>query len=132
RLLGRTLDPTGDIVGTRVAEVYHDFRPGPLQQTNNPFDLALAEPDQFFTLRGPNGPVYTRNGSFRITPQGQLLSESGYPVLGEDGPIAVPPESVQVEIAQDGRVIADGEPAGRIRPVRFADLRQLSAVGPTL
>lgn len=132
RVLGRTLTPTGDVVGTRVAGAYHDFRPGPIQHTGYPFDFALSEPDQFFTLDGPNGRLYTRNGSFRLTPQGELLSQSGYPVRGEDGPIRVPPETVRLDITQDGTVIADGNPAGRIRPVRFADLSQLTAAGPTL
>lgn len=132
RVLGRTLAPTGSTVGTRVSGAYHDFRPGPIRHTGDPFDFALSEPDQFFTLAGPNGRLYTRNGSFRLTPEGDLLSQSGYPVVGEDGPIRVPPETVRIDVAQDGSVIADGNPAGRIRPVRFADLGQLAAAGPTL
>lgn len=132
RVLGRTESAVGDITGSRVVGAFHDFRPGPLQQTGNPFDLALAEPDQFFTLTGPNGALYTRNGTFRLNPEGRLVSESGYVLRGEEGPIQVPPEAVRVQIAQDGTVLADGVDVGRIRPVRFADLRQLTAAGPTL
>lgn len=132
RVLGRATEATGDLTGTRVAAAYHDFRPGPLQQTGHPFDVALAQPDQFFTLAGPNGPVYTRNGTFRITPQGQLVSHDGYPVLGVDGPISAPPGSSTLTIASDGTVTADGNPVGQLRTVRFADLKQLTAAGPTL
>jgi flagellar basal body rod protein FlgG len=132
RVLGRTAAPTGDIVGSMVSGAYHDFRPGPFQLTGNPYDLALVEPDQFFTLTGPNGPLYTRNGTFRLNPQGRLVSESGYVLRGEEGPIQVPPETIRVQVSPDGTVIADGVEAGRIRPVRFADMRQLTAVGPTL
>ena len=46
RILGRAEPPTGDIVGARSVQTYHDFRPGPLQQTGNPFDLALGDPDR--------------------------------------------------------------------------------------
>ncbi len=132
RALGRAQTAVGDIVGSQVTATYNDFRPGAFQLTNNPFDLALAEPDQFFTLTGPNGPLYTRNGTFRLSPQGTLVSESGYAVRGEEGPIKIPPESIKINIAQDGFVTADGIEVGRIRPVRFNDLQQLTAAGPTL
>lgn len=132
RALGRTAEPTGDIVGARVTGAYHDFRPGPLKDTGNPFDLALAEPDQFFTLAGPNGPLYTRNGTFRLDAQGRLVSPGGYPLQGEGGAVTIPADAARVVVASDGTVTADGTPAGRVRPVRFADLSQLTAAGPTL
>jgi flagellar basal body rod protein FlgG len=132
RTLGRALPPVGDLTGAADTAVYHDFRPGPLQFTENPLDLALTDGDQFFPLAGPNGPVYTRNGQFRLTPAGQIVSQAGYALQGEDGPITIPPESTRFFIGSDGTVTADGEPAGRIRPVRFADVRQLTAAGPTL
>lgn len=132
RVLGRLDPPTGDLTGARVAGAYSDFRPGPLQLTDNPFDLALSEPDQFFTLRGPNGSLYTRNGQFRLTAEGRLVSPGGYPLIGEDGPIEVPAETRRVDVGVDGTVSADGQQVGRIRPARFADLRQLTAAGPTL
>ncbi|MBX9582087.1 MAG: flagellar hook basal-body protein [Gemmataceae bacterium] len=132
RVLGRVAEPTGDILGARAAGAFNDFRPGPLQLTDNPFDLALSETDQFFTVRGPNGPLYTRNGQFRITAEGRVVSPGGYPLLGEEGPVEVPPETRRVDVGVDGTVSADGQPVGRIRPARFADLRQLTAAGPTL
>ncbi len=130
--LGRSQPPTGDLTGARVVGSYHDFRPGPLQQTGHPYDLALVEPDQFFTLAGPNGPLYTRNGTFRLSPQGQILSQGGYPLQGENGPITVPQNTTRLVIASDGSISADGTPTGRLRPVQFADTKQLTAAGPTL
>jgi len=132
RVLGRTEAATGDLTGTAVAGTYFDFRPGPLQLTGNQFDLALAEPDQFFTLSGPNGPLYTRNGSFRLNSGGVVVSESGYVLRGQEGPIQLPPETIKMQISQDGTVLADGVEVGRIRPARFNDLKQLTAAGPTL
>lgn len=132
RVLGRASEPTGDLTGARTAGAYHDFRPGPLKFSDNPYDLALSEPDQFFTLRGPNGPLYTRNGQFRITAEGRMVSPAGYPLLGEEGPIEVPAETRRVDVGTDGTVSADGQQVGRIRPARFADPRQLTAAGPTL
>src|SRR6266511_1830154 len=77
RVLGRTSEPTGDLTGTSLVGAYHDFRPGALQFTGAPLDLALGG-DGFFTLSTPGGPVYTRNGTFRLNPQGQIVSHNGY------------------------------------------------------
>jgi flagellar basal body rod protein FlgG len=132
RVLGRTAQPTGDIVGARTAQAFHDFRPGAVQQTGNPYDLALGEPDRFFVLAGPNGPLYTRNGTFFRTAQGQLVSQAGYPLQRGNGPLTFPPTTTQLLIAPDGSVTADGNPLGSIQVVRFNDLKQLTAAGPTL
>jgi flagellar basal-body rod protein FlgF len=132
RVLGRINTPTGDIVGARTVQAYNDFRPGAFQQTGNPYDLALAETDRFFVLNTPNGPVYTRNGTFHPTNDGQLVSQGGYALQGQDGPITVPRDGTNFNIASDGSVTANGEPLGQIRVVRFANISQLTAVGPTL
>ncbi len=130
RLLGRDTPPTGDIVGTRLVSSFTDFRAGPLQQTGNTFDLALSEPDQFFVVQGPNGPMYTRDGAFRLTGDGKVLTQSGYPLLGDGGPMEVPSGALVVNVARDGSVSADGVPAGQLRVARFADPSRLSPVGP--
>lgn len=132
RVLNRNLPPVGDSVGARTAGMYIDFRPGAMQQTGNPFDLALGEPDQFFAVAGPNGTLYTRNGSFRVATNGALVTQGGYPVLGDTGPITVPPESTRIDIGKDGSIIADGNPSGQVRLVRFGDVTQLAPAGPTL
>jgi flagellar basal body rod protein FlgG len=132
RVLGRTAQPTGAPVGASAAQAYHNFQPGAVQQTGNPHDLALGEPDRFFVLAGPNGPLYTRNGTFFRTAEGRLVSQAGYPLLRGNGPLTFPPTTTQLLVAPDGSVTADGTPLGRIQVVRFADLKQLTAAGPTL
>jgi flagellar basal-body rod protein FlgF/flagellar basal-body rod protein FlgG len=132
RVLGRAVPPTGDIVGARSVQAYHDFRPGSLQQTGHPYDLALGDPESFFTLAGPNGPLYTRNGTFYRTPEGQLVSQGGYALLGDTGNVSFPPTAVEVVIASDGSVTADGQPIGTLRLARFANPGQLTSAGPTL
>lgn len=130
-VLGRTDPPPGDSVGTHLAATYTDFAPGPLVQTGHPYDLALADADQFFAIQGPTGVLFTRGGDFRRTPSGQLVTQAGYPLLGTNGPISFPRDALQVNVASDGSVTADGVPAGRIRLVRFADQSQLTPAGPT-
>ncbi|MBY0456295.1 MAG: flagellar hook basal-body protein [Gemmataceae bacterium] len=133
RVLSRTLEPTGDITGARAVRAFNDFRPGPVQKTEHPFDLALGEPDTFFVLAGPNGPVYTRNGAFNRNAQGQLVSQGGYALQGDGGAITIPPDTTRVTIASDGSITAaDGQPLGQVRLVRFSAPQQLTAAGPTL
>lgn len=131
RALGRGDPPPADITGTRVAASYTDFRPGALQATGNPLDLALVEPDQFFVVAGPDGPLYTRDGAFRQTAQGQVVTQAGYPVQADGGPLAVPGAAAAVTVAADASVAADGVSVGRVRVVRFADVSRLKQVGPT-
>lgn len=132
RALGRATEPLGETLGARTAQTYHDFRPGPLQQTGHTYDLALSDPDRFFVLEGPNGPLYTRNGTFYRTSEGRLVGPGGYPLQGANGPLTIPPDANQVNIASDGSVTADGQPLGTINVVRFANPQQLTAAGPTL
>jgi flagellar basal-body rod protein FlgF len=130
RLLGRDVPPTGDIVGTQLVSTFTDFKPGPLQLTAHPFDLALSEPDQFFVVQGPDGPMYTRDGAFRITAGGQVVTQSGYPLLGDSGAVEVPANTANMTVASDGTIAADGVPVGRLRVARFDDPSRLTAVGP--
>lgn len=132
RELDRATPPTGDIVGARTVQAYHDFRPGAIQQTGHPYDLALGDPDRFFVVNGPNGPLYTRNGTFFRTTEGRLVTSAGYPLQGDNGVIEFPPTTSQLIVGVDGSVTADGEPVANLRLVRFTNPAQLTAAGPTL
>ena len=107
------------------------FAPGPLQQTGGSLDLAING-DAFFTLDGPNGPVYTRNGGFVIGNSGDLQSASGMRVRGQGGPINIPQEAGDVRIAADGTVYADGTEIGRLQLAQFENNQALRRVGTTL
>ncbi len=63
----------------QVKTQWTDFSQGTLQATGNPLDLALAGKG-FFTVNGPTGPLYTRNGSFQLSASGELTTREGYPV----------------------------------------------------
>lgn len=74
--------------GVEVNEVFTEFGQGPLQRTENPFDLAL-EGRGFFTVATERGERYTRDGGFTINSEGILVTKNGNPVLGENGQIKV-------------------------------------------
>ena len=82
--------------------------PGGVHPTGNPLDVALSGKG-FFAVNGPSGPLYTRNGNFRLAADGKLVTGDGYPVRGADGTPVTLQSGRAVEIAQDGTVRQDGQ-----------------------
>jgi flagellar basal body rod protein FlgG len=79
---------------------YTDFRPGALQKTGNPLDVAVEGPG-FFVVRDALGPLFlTRRGRFLLQPDGRLTTPEGKEVLGVEGaplrlPVEEEPQSTQ-------------------------------------
>jgi len=117
--------------GVKSDRQYMAYDTGPIQHTGNPLDLALAG-NAFFSVQGPNGTVYTRNGSMRLTANGQLQTHGGLPVLTNSGPVTIPPTTVRVEVSADGTIFADGNSLGKLRLVSFPNAEGVRRVGPTL
>ncbi|MGH8294104.1 MAG: flagellar basal-body rod protein FlgF [Steroidobacteraceae bacterium] len=101
-----------------------DQSEGALATTGRPLDVAIHG-QGFIAVQGPNGrEAYTRNGDLHVTAEGLLVTSAGQIVLGDDGPISVPP-SASIKIANDGTLSVQplGQPAeslaaiGRIKLV---------------
>jgi flagellar basal-body rod protein FlgF len=102
-----------------------DFSQGVLQTTGNPVDMAL-QGKGFFTVNGPSGPLYTRNGSFQVSPAGILTSADGYPVRSRDGKTIKIDSALPLEVTPDGNVQQGGATIGELDVVNFADTMSLS------
>ncbi len=112
-----------------VQRQWTDFSQGTLVPTNNPTDLALSGAG-FFVVRGPNGPLYTRNGSFQMTSGGVLTSAEGYPVLSGGTPLQANSGS-PITVQSNGTVLQDGNVVGQLDVVDFNDASKLArANGP--
>jgi flagellar basal body rod protein FlgG len=123
--------PTPGLLGAQVARGFTDFRKGGLEVTGAPFDLALAG-EGFFTLQGPNGPVYSRDGVLQRNAVGQLVNTGGLPILGQRGPITIPPQATNIVVGADGNVVADGILLDRLQLANFTNPSQLIPVGDAL
>jgi len=87
------------------ASVANDFTEGPLQFTGRPFDVALAGKG-WLAVQMPDGSeAYTRNGSLAVSANGILQTRDGRPVLGDGGPVSIPPDN-EITIGADGTVSA--------------------------
>lgn len=123
----QTQAPTGLMLGTGVRVVATDkmFTQGNFQQTNNPFDLAINGRG-FFQVQMPDGTIqYTRDGSFEIDSQGQLVTSSGYPVSPG---INIPQNAQTVTIGVDGTVSV--QIAGEAAPQQVGSLTIADFINP--
>jgi hypothetical protein len=86
-LTGRQIGPQSTAV--QVRRIQTDFTPQPLRDTGEPLDFGITG-EGFFAVRTGQGVRYTRNGQFTVSPQGELVTAQGDPVLGRGGqPIRV-------------------------------------------
>ncbi len=80
-----------------------DFRRGALIETGRDLDVAVSG-DGWIAVQAPDGSeAYTRAGSLKITPFGQIVTGNGLPVLGNGGPIAIPPAD-KIQMGADGTI----------------------------
>lgn len=111
---------------------YQETSPGPVRQTGNPLDVALAGPG-FMEIDGPGAQAtYTRAGEFQIDANGTLMTPDGFPVQGGNGPITIPPGSTEVNIDETGRISTQDGEIGQLRIVEFENLQELEPLGNNL
>lgn len=80
-----------------------NFAPGALQDTGRDLDVAVQGPGWIAVQLADGSEAYTRNGSLQVSSNGMLQTRSGYNVLGEAGPISIPPDTT-VTIAREGTI----------------------------
>jgi flagellar basal-body rod protein FlgF len=103
----RSVPVVGDGLPTRTfvvdATVGADFRAGPIQETGRALDVAVQGEGWIAVERADGSEAYTRNGSLKLNENGMLTTQSGLSVLGDGGPISIPPDVI-VSIAKDGTI----------------------------
>ena len=101
--------------------------PGALVETGRPLDLAVGG-DALLSVQAADGSeAYTRRGDLSVSPSGLLVNGEGYAVIGETGPISVPPGS-DVTIGKDGAVLVrnlsdPAAPAQQVDKIKLASWR---------
>jgi len=103
--------------------IYIDYASGPTSQSGNPLDLAL-DGDGFFAITTPEGTAYTRQGNFRTSADGTLVTMDGYPVQGverdkQGKAVPIKIKGSRVEIDSKGKVTVDNAPVGTLSVVDF-------------
>jgi flagellar basal-body rod protein FlgG len=112
-------------LGTRAVATSRNFTQGALQQTGNQLDVAVLG-QGFFQVQMPDGSTaYTRDGSFQVNAQGQLVTNGGF--LVQPG-ITVPANAQGVTIGADGSVTA--KIPGQVAPQAIGQLTIAGFVNP--
>lgn len=125
------VDPQGGLasrVNVRSSEGGWDAAPGLVEQTGRDLDVSMRGQGWLAVQASDGSEAYTKRGDLQIDAFGQLLTGSGQPVLGDGGPLSVPPSS-SVNIGADGTVsvvpLGQGPEAqaviGRLKVVEASD-----------
>ena len=121
--------------GTRVVASVKNFEMGTPQETGNPLDL-MVRGDGFFQVLMPDGTLgYTRDGSWKLTAEGQIVNAQGLPM---EPPINIPSDATAVMISPEGRVSVmtqgntDPSEIGQIEVARFVNPAGLLSDGGNL
>jgi flagellar basal-body rod protein FlgG len=131
---GGNLVPTGVEIGngSRIASTSKVFTQGQLTNSGQQLDLAI-QGDGFFEIQKPDGTLaYTRDGSFNLNAQGQVVTTDGMPVLSGFQNV---PSGATISIAQNGQVTvqtASGSQSYRLSLTRFANPAGLQSLGGNL
>ncbi len=122
-------------MGVRTAAVTFDAMQGGLKATSAELDLAI-DGKGWFEVTLPNGEAaYTRDGSFKRTGDGQVVTKEGYELVPD---ITIPDEARRITINADGEVFAffdnvvEPQLLGAITLVDFANERGLEPMGDNL
>lgn len=80
-----------------------NFDAGPLQHTGRALDVAVQDKGWLTVQAADGSEGYTRNGSLEVSVNGVLQTRGGLPVVGDGGPVSIPPNA-QVTIGEDGTI----------------------------
>lgn len=124
--------------GTQLADISHEFMPGSLQATGNALDIAL-QGDGFFGVTLPDGSTgYSRDGSFGLDAQGQLVTAGGLAVQSDTGAaLSVPRDAIDVHLDDAGQLMATdsngvAQVLGRLGLAQFPNSAGLQASGENM
>lgn len=140
---GSTSSDSGTIVpsglqlglGVRTGSVYRQHEQGGLRITENPLDLAITG-EGFFQIELPSGDTaYTRDGTFQVNENGELVTVQGYLV---DPGITIPEDALSVDVDAEGQVSVNlpnqtaTSNVGQLQLATFINPAGLEAIGNNL
>lgn len=101
-VIGQGLPTRAFVVDSTVGA---DFNSGAIEHTGRDLDVAVQGNGWLVVQRPDGSEGYTRNGSLKVNENGVLQTSNGLTVMGDGGPISIPP-NVTVSIGKDGTITA--------------------------
>jgi len=100
-----------------------DYKAGSLKFTGNALELAIAG-NAYFEVSTPSGPAYTRKGNFRLDERGRVVTEQGYPLMGQGGELVL--MTSEPAIDRTGQVTDGDKAIGQLRLAQFSNAQGLA------
>jgi flagellar basal-body rod protein FlgG len=132
-----TVAPTGLMLGTgtRIVATEKIHAQGNMINTQNALDIAI-QGEGMFQIQQPDGTIaYSRDGTFKLSNTGQLVTNNGQPLVPA---IAIPANASSITIGQDGIVTAElfagggAQQLGQVQLARFVNAAGLQPIGDNL
>ncbi len=108
--------------GVKLERIETDFEQGQLMRTGNPLDFAIKG-DGFFKIETEDGTRYTRDGSFKLNGNKELITSEGHKVQGFYGDIVIDGEGIS--LTSYGEIMVDGEIVDKFDMVNIDNVRDL-------
>lgn len=126
-------DPTArKLTFVRDLGTLRDTGEGRIERTGGALDLAISG-SGYFAVGTAAGERYTRNGHFKLDPQGRIVNEAGHPLLSEDGStFQLEPTEKDLTIARDGSLSTSQGQKGKVKLVGFSNEQAMKKVGDSL
>ncbi len=116
--------------GVMLEESYTDYNQGNLRETGNQLDIAI-EGSGFFVIQTENGIAYTRDGNFSLNNMGKIVTQQGYQVMGERGPL----QTIQgnaINIDTNGQLYLGDIAGDRFQIVDISEPQLMEKMGDNL
>ncbi len=133
-------NPSGNVgnmqLGSDIGEIFTYYEAGKLVKTDSSLDMSIENSNSaFFTVGIPDeegniNECYTRDGSFTLNANHQLVTKEGYLVMGENGPISLEGEDFSVK--DDGTIVSNGKAVDKLAIKDFVDTKALRKRGENL
>lgn len=128
RISKQDVQPLGNVsLGVRVGSTYTNFSNGSIVKGDEGTSVAI-QGDGFFSIQTPQGAAYTRDGSFIVNSNGELVTSEGYNVLGANGSIKFEgflEQGGDISVSTDGQISLNGNLIDQLAMVSFEDNQQL-------
>jgi len=121
--------------GSKPISTSRIFSEGELQPTDQPLDLTISGPG-FFQITMPDGSIaYTRDGSFKLSSDGRIVTNDGFFLIPE---LTIPQDATEISFGMDGTAQvklpnqAEPQELGRVELAKFLNPGGLNAIGHNL
>ncbi|OUS11450.1 flagellar basal-body rod protein FlgF, partial [Rhodospirillales bacterium 47_12_T64] len=104
---------------TQDLRLVRNLAEGQMHTTDNPLDVAISG-EGYFVVDNDGDTRYTRDGSFRLNAEGELVTSEGLLVMSDgDAAISFPTNATDISITRDGTITSSAGTAGKLKIVTF-------------